>query len=69
MIAPAAGSTSTCAITETVTANGNTALARMSRPSGCTKPRASAAVSAIPLRYGPRKTVRTVVENAELAQS
>jgi hypothetical protein len=38
-------------------------------PNGYTRPCASAALSAIAPRYGPRNTVTTVVENAELAQS
>ncbi len=41
----------------------------MGMPSTWTRPEASAAARAREERYGPKKTVTTVVEKAELAQS
>lgn len=49
-------------ITEAETAYAKNAPARTGIPSGCTKPSASAADLATAVRYGPRNTVRTLVE-------
>ena len=38
-------------------------------PSGCTRPSAPAAAFASAVRYGPRKSVTTVLANVEFAQS
>src|SRR5437764_12630515 len=38
-------------------------------PSGCTSPTEYAAALVTTVRYGPRKSVTTVVENAEFAKS
>ena len=67
--APTTGSTRTCSATETNTAAVNQAVARIGMPRTCTKPSGSAAFLATSVRYGPRKTDTTVVENVELAQS
>ena len=68
-IAPTTGRMKTWRKTDVVIIAGNHALSRIGIPSRWTKPSASAESSAIVVRYGPRKTVTTVVENADAAQS
>ena len=74
-IAPTTGSTNTVRNTDSDTAYGNSEPGAMSMPStgmvasSQASPSQPAARSAIAVRYGPRNTVTTVVENAELAQS
>lgn len=74
--APTTGSTSTVSSTDSETRYGKYEPAATRMPSGCTSRSQSsapspqpAATSATVVRNGPRKTVTTVVENAELAQS
>ena len=67
--APTTGSTNTVRNTDSETVYGNSEPAATVTPSTSTLPFASAALSATDPRYGPRNTVTTVVENAELAKS
>ena len=76
-IAPITGSTNTCRNTDSDTTYAKTEPARDRDAQRVQRtrrrcPRRSsqpAAFSAIAVRYGPRKTVMTVVEKAEFAQS
>ena len=63
------GKTSTWSSTDRDTTYGKNAPAATRRPSGKIQPPASPAAFAAVVRYGPRKTVTTVVEKAEFAQS
>ncbi len=47
---------------EAETEYANSEPARTGMPSGCTNPSGSAAALATDVRYGPRKTVSTLVE-------
>ncbi len=67
--APRIGSTATCSRTERATTYGKKDPAWTGMPSGYTNPRASAAARVTAVRCGPRKTVTTVVENAEFPKS
>ncbi|CAM5677356.1 hypothetical protein SVIOM74S_09827 [Streptomyces violarus] len=60
--APTRGITSTATITDRDTEYAKKDPARTGIPSGWTYPSASAADSATDVRYGPRKTVSTLVE-------
>ena len=55
--------------TEVVIIAGNHALSRMLMPRTLTNPSGPAASSVTVVRYGPMKTVTTVVEKADAAQS
>jgi hypothetical protein len=75
-IAPVTGSTNTVRNTDSETVYGNSEPGAMSRPStSIVRPRHGSSEAqpapalATAVRYGPRKTVTTVVENAEFAQS
>ena len=68
-IAPTIGKTKTWAKTEKEITYGNKEPGLMLMPQRFIKPDASAALSAIEVKYGPKNKVMTVVEKAEFAQS